>query len=49
VDKERIIRDIATSNASPEHKKVAIDAVMKTMSESRAGRRALMATMLNSR
>ena len=49
VDKERIIRDIATSNASPEHKKVAIDAVMKTMSESRAGRQALMAQMLNSR
>ena len=49
VDKERIIRDIATSNASPEHKKVAIDAVMKTMSESRAGRQALMAQLLNSR
>ncbi len=49
VDKERMIRDIAAGDASPEHKKVAIDAVMKTMSESRAHRQALMATMLNSR
>ena len=49
VDKERMIRDIATSNASPEHKKVAIDAVMKTMSEHRVKRQALMAQMLNSR
>ena len=48
VDKERMIRNIATSDASPEHKKVAIDAVMKTMSESRANRQALMAQMLNS-
>jgi len=49
VDKERMIRDIATSDASPEHKKVAIDAVMKTMSESRAQRQQLLAQMLNSR
>ena len=48
VDKERMIRDIATSNASPEHKKVAIDAVMKTVSEHRVKRQALMAKMLNS-
>ena len=49
VDKERMIRDIATSDASPEHKKVAIDAVMKTMSESRVQRQQLLAKMLNSR
>ena len=48
VDKERMIRDIATSDASPEHKKVAIDAVMKTMSESRVKRQQLLAQMLNS-
>ena len=49
VDKERMIRDIATSDASPEHKKVAIDAVMKTMSESRVQRQQLLAKMLNGR
>jgi hypothetical protein len=49
VDKERMIRDIATSDASPEHKKVAIDAVMKTMGESRVQRQQLLAQMLNSR
>ena len=36
------------STLSPEHKKVAIDAVMKTVSEHRVNRQALMAKMLNS-